>query len=170
MASQSTTSSSSSSAPPGHTPAHRIPTDSSYYSFNGNPWDRRNPESQTWMYAREARQQQSGLPDGQGVPYPSYFGNGERVSLSTPGSALAPSGRHGWLHHPLIPGRTTTWTPGSNTRPGGVRSIYTDGNIVEFDVGYHDVRIGTTGRGSGKFAVANYHSAAAPPPPRTRTT
>ncbi|OTA62098.1 hypothetical protein K449DRAFT_465496 [Hypoxylon sp. EC38] len=162
------TSGGSGPAPLGYTPAHRVPTDSSYYSFDGTPWDNRDPNSQTWMYARDARQQQSGLPAGKARPYPSPFKNGERLPLSTPGSIPRNKPNPEWLHHPLIPGRTTTWDPQRDAKLGGVRSFYTEGNASQFDVGYHDPKLGKSARGHDKFSLANYHAAV--PPPRTRTT
>ncbi|KAI0105631.1 hypothetical protein F4776DRAFT_474219 [Hypoxylon sp. NC0597] len=119
------------------------------------------------MYARDARQQQSGLPAGKARPYPSPFRNGEALPLLTPGST--PRNKHNpeWLHHPLIPGRTTTWDPQRDVNRGGVRSFYTEGNTNQFDVGYHDPKLGTSARGHHEFSLANYHAAV---PPRNRTT
>ncbi|KAI0378643.1 hypothetical protein F5Y04DRAFT_261263 [Hypomontagnella monticulosa] len=149
------------SAPPGYTPAHRVPTDSSYYSFDGNPWNNKDPDSQTWMYAREARQQQDGVPAGKRLPYPSRFGNGEVLPLSTPGTSK--HGRSEWLHHPLIPGRSNTWVPYRRDPVGGVRSFYTEGDTSQFDVGFHDPKIPGYPKGREPFSLARYHAGVRPP-------
>ncbi|KAI5458919.1 hypothetical protein BGZ63DRAFT_389910 [Mariannaea sp. PMI_226] len=142
---------SSRSAPSGFAPPHRTPTDSSYYDFHGTPANKSNPNS-NWMYARDARSQQAGVPAGTARPYPSYYGNKPPIALSTPpGPVPFPNGnpgRNGWVHHPLIPGQTTTWTSG---RPGAVRSVYSPGNTANFDVMYHDPAKG------GDFSLATYH-------------
>lgn len=135
------------------------------YSFNGIPWNDRDVNSQTWMYASETRQQQAGVPAGRARPYPSLFGNGEGLPLSTPGSDLRPNRGKEWLHHPLTPGRASTWTSASGVPPGGVRSFYTAGNPSEFDVGHHNPTLGASARGSGNFGLANYHAQVAPLPP-----
>ncbi|KAI1095016.1 hypothetical protein F5B19DRAFT_443049 [Rostrohypoxylon terebratum] len=67
-------------APPGHTPARRAPTDSSYYDFDGVPYDADEPNSATWMYARDARAQQAGLATAQTKgKYPSKFRNFDKL-------------------------------------------------------------------------------------------
>ena len=111
------------------------------------------------MYARDAREQQANVPAGQRKPYPSRYGNAERLDLSTPGSQLKPGARPAWLHQPLTPGQTAAWTPRSGNPIGAVRSIYTAGNPMKFDVAYHDPRLGTSAGGSGNFALATYHTA-----------
>ncbi|KAI1497565.1 hypothetical protein F5X99DRAFT_421260 [Biscogniauxia marginata] len=153
-------SSNSSSAPPGHASAKRTPTNSSHYDFNGVPYDKYKPNSATWMYARDARAQQAGLPPNQTAErYPSPFGNGEQLPLTTPGSILKPGDRKAkWLHHPLTPGTSTTWSQRQG-RPGAVRSVYTAGNPNEFDVMVHDIQAGTSARGQGNFAIATYRPA-----------
>ncbi|KAI1213842.1 uncharacterized protein F4807DRAFT_409337 [Annulohypoxylon truncatum] len=153
---------SSNSAPPGHTPARRTPTNSSYYDFNGVPYHEKNPNSATWMYARDARAQQAGLPPGRqpGRKYPSPFGNGEKLALTTPGSALSPDGPTQWLHHPLIPGTTTTCTGKGRKHLGGVRSVYTANDPNTFDVMYHNRNAGLSANGNGNFEMSKYHPAA----------
>lgn len=121
------------------------------------------------MYASEARQQQAGAPANVGRPYPSTFGNRESLALSTPGSQSR-SGRTEWLHHPLTPGTTTTWTASSGTGVGAVRSIYTAGDPNKFDVAHHDPSVGVSARGFGNFGTSNYHGRAPPPPARGSTT
>ncbi|KAI1404939.1 hypothetical protein F4819DRAFT_68116 [Hypoxylon fuscum] len=69
------------SPPAGYSPLRRRPTDSSYYDFNGTPWDNQDPDSQDWIYASEARQQQATVPVGTARPYPSAFRNGEDLPL-----------------------------------------------------------------------------------------
>ncbi|KAI0532051.1 hypothetical protein GGR58DRAFT_523600 [Xylaria digitata] len=152
------------SAPPGYTVPHRVPTNSSYYSFNGDTWDD-NPNSSTYAKAAEFRAQQANAPPHQQAPYPSYFRNGEGLSLSTPGSIIRPGHGNEWVHHPLTPGQTTTWTPQSGIARGAIRSVYTAGAPTQFDVIYHDRGAGTSGRGHGQFVIANYHAAAAAAPP-----
>ncbi|KEZ41035.1 hypothetical protein SAPIO_CDS7072 [Scedosporium apiospermum] len=137
-------------APPG-----RTPTCSSYYDFNGVPWNGQDPNSKTWMYARDARQQQAGVPANAQPPYPSYFGNRTNLPLNPPPSHIGRRGQPGWLHHPLIPDQTATWTPG--TSPGAVRSVYTAGNTANFDVIHHDPNAGTTSNGTSEFSMATYH-------------
>lgn len=161
---------SSNQPPEGYSPPRRTPTDSSYYSFNGVPFDNQDQSSATWIYAREARQQQAGVPTSQSRPYPSRFGNGENLPLTTPGSQLKPGRQKEWLHHPLTPNRSATWTKDNGDSVGGVRSFYTDGNPRKFDVGYHDPRVGTSEKGHGSFALANYHKAVPKPPRRAPTT
>ena len=117
------------------------------------------------MYARDARQQQANVPAGRRKPYPSTYGNFEELELSTPGSQLRPEYDREWLHHPLTPGQSATWTSRSGIKAGAVRSIYTAGNPKEFDVAYHDPRRGTSARGSGKFGLATYHAAEPPSAP-----
>ncbi|KAI6084751.1 hypothetical protein F4821DRAFT_166502 [Hypoxylon rubiginosum] len=165
---------SSSTAPPGHEPVHRVPTDSSYYSFNGTPYNDKIADSQTWMYAREARAQQAGLVSYQqphNVRYPSRFGNGEKLPFTTPGSYVTPrdqrNGIRAYLHHPLIPGRSETWA--GEQRPGAVRSAYTKGDPNRFDVMYHDPKKGASKSGHGSMEMANYHAAVPPRPPRAPT-
>lgn len=51
------------------------------YDFNGTPWDNQDPDSQDWIYASEARQQQATVPVGTARPYPSAFRNGEDLPL-----------------------------------------------------------------------------------------
>ncbi|KAI0890661.1 uncharacterized protein GGS22DRAFT_151527 [Annulohypoxylon maeteangense] len=113
------------------------------------------------MYAKDAKAQQAGLAPGHqsGRVYPSAFNNKEKLALSTPGSALKPNGPRQWLHSPLVPGTTETWTPAS-TEKSGVRSVYTADDPSKFDVVYHDNRAGASGKkGFGKFVKAEYHPA-----------
>ncbi|ROV95289.1 hypothetical protein VPNG_08963 [Cytospora leucostoma] len=126
-------------------------------TFNGNPSDQHDPwRSQTWMYARDARQQQAGVPAGQALPYPSTFSNHEQLPLSTPGTYMGPRRGQEWLHYPLKPGRPATWTPSSGQPAGAVRSFYTAGNPNQFDVGYH---LPAPKRTNNDFELANYHAA-----------
>ncbi|KAI0891788.1 hypothetical protein F4806DRAFT_481877 [Annulohypoxylon nitens] len=157
MASTSNTNNSD-RAPPGHTPARRSPTDSSYYDFDGVPYDNEKPNSATWMYARDARAQQAGIPTARMKSrYPSKFRNSpDNVELSTPGTPGYKNNPE-WLHHPLIPGTTKTYTSGP---PGAVRSVYTKGNPNEFDVMHHDPKAGTSPRGDHLFAKSHYYPAA----------
>ncbi|KAI4144348.1 MAG: hypothetical protein L6R39_004217 [Caloplaca ligustica] len=124
------------------------------YDFNGVPYDEKDPGSQTWMYARDARAQQTNAPAHKARPYPSNFNNGEKLPLSTPG-VPGPKGNQQWLHYPLVPGRAAAWVP--TERRGGVRSFYTVGQPNDFDVGYHDKATGTSAGGSGNFVLADYH-------------
>ncbi|KAI0006250.1 hypothetical protein F4779DRAFT_29843 [Xylariaceae sp. FL0662B] len=164
--SQAPPASNTSSAPAGYAPAKRTPTDSSYYDFNGVHANKYDPNSATWMYARDARAQQAGLPPTMSMKnppnatYPSRFGNAEGLPLTTPGR---PNHRNQptWVHHPLTPGETTTW-PAHPGPPGAVRSAYTDGNPNQFDVMVHDPRAGVSRRGVGQFVLAPYHPAAKP--------
>ncbi|KAI0481336.1 hypothetical protein GGR56DRAFT_629841 [Xylariaceae sp. FL0804] len=154
------------SAPPGHKTTKRVPTDSSYYDFDGVPWNRKDPQSATWMYARDARAQQATCPPEPSWNYPRHFANHDNLLLSTPGApeqgassgAGQQSVKNSWLHHPLIPGAKTAYQGGRpNAPPGTVRSVYTQGDTNNFDVIYHDRRAGVTGQGHGKFKVSKYH-------------
>ncbi|KAI0161951.1 hypothetical protein GGR52DRAFT_146886 [Hypoxylon sp. FL1284] len=126
---------SSDAAPAGYTSAHRVPTDSSYYSFDGTPWNGKfDSHSQTWMYAREATQQQAILPANyKARPYPSTYGNIEELPLSTPGARRQATSRQLWLHHPLVPGRATTWgqkgTPRGPVSGNKLLSKYATGSV-----------------------------------------
>ncbi|KAI1327340.1 hypothetical protein F5Y16DRAFT_399518 [Xylariaceae sp. FL0255] len=137
----------------------RIPTDSSFYDFNGVPCNDNDPNSATWMYASDTRDQQKALLQQAQPPnsaYPSVYWNREKLPMSTPGSQL-PQGnitRQGWMHHPLVPGSSTPYVSGSG-RPGGVRSFYTDGDPNNFDVSYHVPNAAKSGK--KKFAKATYH-------------
>ncbi|KAI1772963.1 hypothetical protein F4818DRAFT_443848 [Hypoxylon cercidicola] len=138
-------------------------------TFDGTPWDNRDANAQTWMYAREARQQQADTIAGtRKHSYPSYYRNSEELPLSTPGTISPYNGRREWLHQPLVPGRETAWAPRTGTPKGAVRSFYTRGTPTEFDVGFHDPKAGKTPGGSDNFSLARYH-AAVPPPPRSPT-
>ncbi|KAK3936949.1 hypothetical protein QBC46DRAFT_268522 [Diplogelasinospora grovesii] len=150
------------SAPPGYAPPRRTPTNSSYYDFNGTPCDDRNPNSQTRMYAREAREQ---TKDVQGEilrgntgssRYPGPFHNNPGKDNTT----LPLQAKRDILHHPLVPGQTAAWTTG---RPGGVRSFFTCLSNF-FDVAYHDPTKGVSKRGHHDFTMATYVPAAPPPP------
>ncbi|ROT35025.1 hypothetical protein SODALDRAFT_76625 [Sodiomyces alkalinus F11] len=100
----------SGSAPPGYTPPDRTHTNSSHYSFDGIQWIKNDPDAQTWMYAREARAQQAGLPAGRAPPgtkYPSATGT--QKSLNSRLQALGPvMGLCGFTIHlflaPQLPG------------------------------------------------------------------
>ncbi|KAK0708448.1 hypothetical protein B0H67DRAFT_672471 [Lasiosphaeris hirsuta] len=137
-------------------------TNSSYYCFNGVPYNQQAPGAQTWMYAEEARRQQAKvelekLLEGRQKPrYPSSFWNHQKeVTLSTPGS-VGPHGKTVWEHHPLIPGQNEPWREGA---AGAVRSVWTRGDAENFDVIVHDKSRGFTKRKTPKFANAKYHSA-----------
>ncbi|KAJ8128629.1 hypothetical protein O1611_g5005 [Lasiodiplodia mahajangana] len=138
-------------------------TQSSYYDFRGVHWDKSNANSATYMRAREARAQQQGLTPGRMVkPYPSLFHNRERLALTTPGSSQLSDGGKVWAHHPLIPGRTTTWSRSEKERgdgKGAVRSIYTPNDPNKFDVAYHDPAAGSTSGRHDNFVLARYHPA-----------
>ncbi|VUC27143.1 unnamed protein product [Clonostachys rosea] len=166
----------------------RSPTASSYYDFDGMPWD--GEQGQSWMYAWHARAQQEGLlPSSQprssqptgfrsvarkaktllGSPhdpkYPSYYGNkGETLPLSTDSELIPhPTWRRstkGWLHQPLIPGRTATFS-GTEDESGMVRSFYAPSNPLIFDVAYHGKKKEFINGKSeiGKFKMATYHPA-----------
>ncbi|KAK3347172.1 hypothetical protein B0T25DRAFT_296016 [Lasiosphaeria hispida] len=142
--------------------SRRKPTSSSFYDFHGTRYNKKIPGAQTWIYAREARQQQATVhPDlvltGRGK-YPSAFKNHDNeLDLSTPGSA-GPEGKTEWVHQPLIPGRVEAWL--DIIPAGAVRSFYTCGNPGQFDVGYHDPLKSPTRNGSAKFSLATYHAAA----------
>lgn len=125
------------------------------FSFDGIVANAKDPASQTWIYAREAREQQAGVPDSEAWPYPSVYYNNEPLALSTPGSQ-SKNGRT-WLHYPLIPGRSSSWSPDSTVERGAIRSFFTAGNSHNFDVGYHDPRLWTTGGRYGDFVLARYH-------------
>ena len=127
------------------------------FSFDGTPYDRKDPNSQTYIRASDARQQQAGVPDGTARPYPSHFGNAEGLPLTTPGFDNGDGYGKQYLHHPLTPGRQDTWAPGTGVPRGGVRSVYTTGNKTDFNVVYHDPKKGTTARGHSQFNMANYH-------------
>ncbi|KAF2968659.1 hypothetical protein GQX73_g4922 [Xylaria multiplex] len=131
--------------------------------FNGDTRDD-NPNPSKYAKAAEFRAQQANAPPHQQAPYPSYFRNGEGLPLSTPGSIIRLGHGIEWVHHPLTPGQTTTWTPQSGAARGAIRSVYTDGAPTQFDVIYHYRGAGTSARGHGQFVLANYHAAAAPPP------
>ncbi|KAF5010628.1 hypothetical protein FDECE_3230 [Fusarium decemcellulare] len=135
-------------------------SDSSYYDLPGLRPDKDNPKAKALIYAREARSQQAGLPPGTVQRYPSYFGNLEKLNLSTPGSIFGSNRAPGYLHHPLMPGQTATWKPRPGVLPGGVRSVWTPGNPAVFDVIYHDERAGKSASGNDKFSMATYHPAA----------
>ncbi|KAI1172036.1 hypothetical protein F4777DRAFT_563249 [Nemania sp. FL0916] len=148
------------SAPEGYSAAKRIPTDSSYYDFHGVPYLDKDPNSSTWMYARDARAQMATEPQKQGRKdrYPGPFWNREDKPLSTPGSKLQTRKReeHGWMHHPLTPGTGTAYSGSGDA--GGVRAIYTKDDSKNFDVYYHDRTSGTTGDGTnGIFERAKYY-------------
>ncbi len=134
------------------------------YDFHGTGHQKKISGAQTWMYAREARRQQATVqPDlvrrkKDKGKYPSPFKNHDNeVNLSTPGSA-GPEGDTEWVHQPLIPGRVEAWHRGIDS--GAVRSFYTRGNPLQFDVGYHDPSRSPTRGGSEKFSLATYHPAA----------
>ncbi|KAK5661072.1 hypothetical protein OQA88_10962 [Cercophora sp. LCS_1] len=135
----------------------RVPTDSSFYDFHGTRYSAKIPDAQTWIYAREARQQQATVDPNlvrngkDKIKYPSLFNNYDnKLSLSTPGS-LEPNGRTAWVHQPLIPGQVTAWN--GECAPGAVRSFYTRGNSGHFDVGYHPLN------DRSGFSMATYHPA-----------
>lgn len=120
---------------------------------------RRGP-SQT----RHARAQQACLPPGPAINarHPSYFGNAEQIPLTTPGTVNT-KGKLGWVHAPLTPGRTT---PMLSSRPGAVRSFYTNGDPNTFDVAYHDpTKPRRPGAKEDPFTMAIYHPAGPKPPP-----
>ncbi|CAJ2511135.1 Uu.00g067600.m01.CDS01 [Anthostomella pinea] len=158
------------SAPPGYTPARRTPTDSSYYDMDGIPWKEGDPNSQAWIYAREVRAQQAKAPLQRTAraKYPSPFKNAEPLPLTTPGKP-DPTGNKPteWLHHPMIPGKTTTYRASakSKAKPGGIRTFYTEGDNSKYDVGFHDPRVWTPSKSAG-FSLATYVPAA-PPKPKT---
>ncbi|CAH0026666.1 unnamed protein product [Clonostachys rhizophaga] len=148
----------------------RSPTNSSYYDFDNVPWDGKHGRS--WMHAWRAKFRQIGLTlDGvrstisrvttsrfDGV-YPSYFGNKEELPLKTESEPISNPTENadtkGWLHHPLIPGRTATFSGGTQ-EPGVVRSVYAPSDPTTFDVVYH---IGTEGSDNREFRLATYHPA-----------
>ena len=154
----------------------RVPTDSSFvrfnhrrssnqdanlvtqYDFHGTRYSAKIPDAQTWIYAREARQQQATVDPNlvrngkDEIKYPSFFNNYDnKLNLSTPGS-LKPNGRNAWVHQPLIPGQVTAWN--GECAPGAVRSFYTRGNSGQFDVGYHPLN------DRSGFSMATYHPTA----------
>ncbi|KXJ90548.1 hypothetical protein Micbo1qcDRAFT_226545 [Microdochium bolleyi] len=147
------------------TPVRRIPTDSSYHSFDGVPWDDHDPSSQTWMYASDAREQQSKIAAGPRRPYPSRYGNSDDLPLTSPGMVPPKGGTPQWLHHPLIPGQQEIWKPKGDKSRGAVRSFYTRGSPEVFDVGHHNPKAGLTKGGTAKFTMATYHTASPKPIP-----
>lgn len=199
MASQST-SSQPSSAPAGHSQAKRTPTDSSHvcksfescvrsvyspsfpqYDFGGQPADKFDPNSPTWIYARDARAQQAGLGKNQkGTPhtlnqYPSRFTNQSQkpLPLTTPGKPRRPgSNIVDHLHHPLIPNTQKTYVNKLVSGfPGAVRSVYTEGKPEDFQVIYHDPKAGKTKSGMNDlFSVAPYVPAVPRPQPQPKTS
>lgn len=132
------------------------------YDFHGTGWNRNIPGSQTWMSEIDARAQQANVPTVSARPYPSRFRNEEGLPLTTPGSATRLYGSREWQHYPFIPGQTTTWTPGSGP-PGAVRSVYTAGNPMDFDVIYHYEQSGTSAEGHSTFSMATYHTPTSQP-------
>ncbi|CAH0049490.1 unnamed protein product, partial [Clonostachys solani] len=164
-----------STAPESTLSLKRSPTASSYYDFDQMPWD--GEQGQSWMYARHARAQQRGLRLSRfrfvvrratktfsRRKYPSYFGNIEKLPLNTkPGLIFNRKKKIytiGWLHHPLIPGHTTTFSGNKRKykpNPGMVRSFYAPKNPVIFDVAYHTKENGESK--NGEFKMATYHPA-----------
>ncbi len=139
------------------------------------------------MYARDAREQQKRLPAGRVTKYPSVFKNHRELAFSTPGSDLRGIGKPEHLHFPLVPGQSTSWKPRKSTSweprghpshdgRGGIRSIYTAGSPLPFDVIYHDPRLERSPKGSEEFSLAKYYPkvlsqpapAPAPPTPSTQ--
>lgn len=112
------------------------------------------------MYARDARAQQAGASTVPGAPYPTYYGGrnkGNPVNLTTTSEYIPhPNGRYstkGWLHQPLIPHTTTTFT-GSQHQAGTVRGVYAPSDPTDFDVVYH-----ARGTPKGDFTNATYYPA-----------
>lgn len=131
------------------------------YDFDGVRADNRDSNSRPWIYAREVRAQQQGLPATAGYPYPSKFANhGNNLPLTTPGTASESGDSKFWLHHPVTPGTTKTWDPESGQPKGGVRSIYTEGDPNTFDVAYHNPNKKTPNGRPGEFDLARYVPAA----------
>ncbi|KAH9890264.1 hypothetical protein F4778DRAFT_378826 [Xylariomycetidae sp. FL2044] len=143
------------SAPEGYAPARRSPTDSSYYDLDGIPWNDRDPKSQTWIYAREVRDQQSKAPltEPKRDKYPNEYKNGEQLPFTTPGKIDPKTGKPVWLHQPMIPGKVTRFTGGGTV--GGIRTFYTEGDRTKFDVGHHDPRVPTP-KGTAGFSLVTY--------------
>jgi hypothetical protein len=55
------------------------------YDFHGAPSHCNDPKSPTWMYTRDVRAQQAGVPAVEAKPYPSRFKNKEGLSFNSPG-------------------------------------------------------------------------------------
>ncbi|KAK5626033.1 hypothetical protein RRF57_001749 [Xylaria bambusicola] len=135
------------------------------YDLNGTSWDSKHANGQTWIYAREVRAQQAKAPleSPKRAKYPSKFANLENLPLTTPGKPT-PNGRTAaeWLHHPMIPGTATTYSDMSRSRPGAIRTFYTEGDRSNFDVGHHDPKTKTS-TGKEGFSMAKYIPAASKP-------
>jgi hypothetical protein len=61
------------------------------------------------------------------------------------------------MHQPLIPGRNEAWK--DEIDKGAVRSIWTQGDPMKFDVAFHDPSQGFTPNGTAEFSKAIYHAA-----------
>lgn len=109
------------------------------YDLTGIQWNKNDPKPPTWMYARDARSQQQGLPPARPKKYPGDFWNYEELLFSTPGLEKLHNDEvmKCWMHHPLIPGTPTTWTHESVLPRGAVRSVWTEGNPNIFEVAFH---------------------------------
>ncbi|KAK5991900.1 hypothetical protein PT974_05288 [Cladobotryum mycophilum] len=128
----------------------RTPTDSSYFSFKGVPYNGQG--TPTWIYARDARRQVDTAKPlaSKGMDaYPSRFDNFEGLPLQADATII---------HIPLKPRSNKTWSPG-NPR-GAWRAFYNEMCRKIFDVGYHDPKKQQTGSGQREFSLANYHAKA----------
>ncbi|KAJ3529073.1 hypothetical protein NM208_g9923 [Fusarium decemcellulare] len=143
----------------GCSPLKRTPTNSSYYDFHGVQWNR-DYQSQTWMYAREARNQMADVPPERAADgaYPSPFHNLKKLTLPTLRSIFRFIGELELLHYPLVSGRTTTPDP-EHSKSTRIRAVYVKGTTALFDVIYHDEAAGITRNGTPEFSEAIYHPA-----------